>query len=163
MLNYDNGVTIRIYLDEILDEDFDDIFTNFTADINLQNADLIIDLQYVDSNKVNELFFLLRGVAGAIPKLRNFRRVILASNSFPKSLAIDKYQLSLIPRVESKVFNKAKEYFGKKAIELVYADYAVNHWSYFEFIPGMQPSFNIRYTYDDVYVAYKGYHKKRRA
>lgn len=151
-----NGIAVRIFLNEILDDEFDVNFSNLIKLISCENTDLIIDLQYIDPRKLNEVIFLTRSVINMLSNLNQFRRIILASNSFPKTLDVDKDKLTLLPRIESKIYNKVKLQLVKKDINLIYSDYAVNHWSYFEFIPGMQPSFNIRYTFDDKYVIYKG-------
>lgn len=156
-----NGVAIRLYISEILDDNFESDFKDISGNLDYSNTDLIIDAQFVDPSKLNEIVFLINGAVGLIADIQKFRRVILSCNSFPKSLDIEKYKLELIPRLESKVFNRSIKAFSQKGVKLIYSDYAVNHWSFFEFIPGMQPSFNIRYTVDDYYVCYKGDTVKR--
>lgn len=153
----DNGIAIRLYIEQLLDEDFQNDFKEFINELNIEKIDLIIDLKFVSANQVNEKVFVVRAIVDSIPNLSMFRRVILSSNSFPESLSeFKKYRLSVTPRIESDLYKKSKTSLKKLGINLIYSDYAVNHWSYFEFIPGMQPSFNIRYTHDDVYVIYKG-------
>lgn len=151
-----NGVALRLFIEEILDDDFEERYTEMLNLLDLSNTDLIISVQFVDSTKVNETSFVIRGAINLISHLNKFRNVIFSSNSFPGALEVEKKKLTLIPRNETKVFEKVKTEFLKKDVEIIYSDYAINHWSYFKFIPGMQPSFNIRYTTNDVYVIYKG-------
>lgn len=151
-----NGVAVRLYLEEILDDDFEILFEEFSKMLDISKTDLIISIQYVESNKVNETAFLIKSALNLITNINKFRSVIFSSNSFPRALEVEKFKLSLIPRVESIVYDKIKPYFNKKGVNLLYSDYSINHWSFFEFIPGMQPSFNIRYSTEDAYIVYKG-------
>ncbi|UZH06363.1 beta family protein [Heyndrickxia coagulans] len=153
---YPKGVALRLYIHEILDDDFELIYDEFSAKLDLPNTDLIIDAQHVESSKINEASFLIKGALNLIEGIGEYRNVIFSSNSFPETLQVDKHELSVIPRIETNLFEKVKPHFSKKKVNLIYSDYAINHWSFFEFIPGMQPSFNIRYTTEDFYVVYKG-------
>jgi Beta protein len=151
-----NGVALRLFLEEILDDDFEENFIELQKSLAMSETDLIISVQYVDPNKVNETSFVVKGAINLITNIEEFRNIIFSSNSFPNTLDVEKHKLNLIPRNESKIFEKVKPEFSKKGIEVIYSDYGINHWSYFKFIPGMQPSFNIRYTNEDVYIIYKG-------
>lgn len=151
-----NGIALRLYVEEILDDDFEGIFDEFTSNIDISKTDLIIDAQSIESNKINETTFLLKGSINLISDIQSYRSVIFTSNSFPRSLEVERYKLTTIPRIESVLFEKVSGHFRKNGVELVYSDYSINHWSYFEFIVGIQPSFNIRYTTPDHYVIYKG-------
>ncbi|WP_342045957.1 beta family protein [Bacillus sp. OTU530] len=154
---YANGVALRLYLHEILDDDFELNYDEFSTKLDLRNTDLIIDVQHVESSKINEASFLIRGALNLIEGIGGeYRNVIFSSNSFPETLQVEKYELSAIPRVETNLFEKVKPYFSKKKVNLIYSDYSINHWSFFEFVRGMQPSFNIRYTAEDFYIVYKG-------
>lgn len=151
-----NGIALRLYLEEILDDDFESAYEDFLKKFDTQNIDLIIDTQFVESNKVNETSFLIRSALNLINNIKEYRHVIFANNSFPKALDVERYKLNMLPRIESAVYEKVKPYFEKKGVNIVYSDYSINHWSFSEFIPGMQPSFNIRYTTKDFYTIYKG-------
>ncbi|MBT2661905.1 beta family protein [Bacillus sp. ISL-45] len=151
-----NGVALRLFLEEILDDMFDTMFTERISELNLSQTDIIIDAQFIDPSKINEATFLIKGALDAIEGIESFRRVIFASNSFPNTMDVERYDLTTFPRVESKIYEKIKSHLNKLNVPLVYADYAVNHWSFFEFIVGIQPSFNIRYSTGDHYVVYKG-------
>lgn len=105
---------------------------------------------------VNKISHLTKTVSNLDIDITLFRNIIFSSNSFPQTLSVEKHNLSLLPRVESKLFNKVKEFFDNNGVKLVYSDYAINHWSFLEYIPGMPISFNIRYSIDDAYVIYKG-------
>jgi len=151
-----NGAALRLYLEEILDDEFEVTYQEFTKKVDVTQIDLIIDVQQVEATKINETSFLIKGAVDLINNINDFRNVIFTSNSFPKSLDVERYELTTLPRLESKVFEKIKPHFAAKEISVVYSDYTINHWTYFEFILGIQPSFNIRYTTDNHYVIYKG-------
>jgi hypothetical protein len=151
-----NGVALRLYIEEILDDEFETSFTELTSDLDLSEIDLIIDAQSIEPAKINESSFLIKGAIDLIDVIGDFRSVIFASNSFPNTLDVERYELTTLPRVESKIYEKIKNHLGKYGVNLIYADYAINHWSYFEFILGIQPSFNIRYTTENYFVIYKG-------
>jgi hypothetical protein len=151
-----NGLALRLYLEEILDDDFESIFKEFSEILDLPTTDLIIDAQYVQPAKINETAFLIRGAIALIRDISKFRNIIFSSNSFPKALDVERYKLTAIPRIESSMFEKVKVHLEKSGVKLVYSDYSINHWSFFEFIVGIQPSFNIRYSTKDYYVIYKG-------
>lgn len=151
-----NGMALRIFREEIFDEDFEESLNELMGLVDPSNTDIIISVRYIDSSKVNEMAVIMKAAINMISNIENFRNVIFSSNSFPESLDVERDNLTVIPRNETKVYEKVKPYFLKKGVNVVYSDYAINHWSYFEFIPGMQPSFNIRYTTNDLYVIYKG-------
>ncbi|WMT19185.1 beta family protein [Parageobacillus toebii] len=157
-----NGVAIRIYLDEILDDNFPKLFSDLTHKLNLSETDLIIDVRFVESGEINIKSTLTKEALNRINNISEFRTTIVASNSFPQNLSTyDKHSLVIIPRNESKFYNKVKQHFEEKGIKIVYSDYGVNHWTYFEYVPGMQVTFNIRYTYYDNFVIYRGDSIKR--
>lgn len=152
-----NGAALRLNLEEILDDDFESLFNDFISNIDQTLIDLIIDVKFVEANKINETSFLVKGAINSLGDLKSFRSIIFSSNSFPKSLQnIEKYKLSLLPRIESKLYEKVKPHFEKTGVTPVYSDYAINHWSFFDYIPGMQPPFNIRYSVENGYIVYKG-------
>ncbi|MET1247612.1 beta family protein [Sporolactobacillus sp. STCC-11] len=156
-----NGFALRLYLEDISDESFSLEFEHFIQSVNLQNVDLIIDAQSIDTGELSQKTFLIRAALELVRNINQFRRVIFASNSFPSKLDIQKERLVLLPREESTLFSRVSPLFASYGVTPIYSDYAINHWSYFVFIPGMQPSFNIRYTTEDNYVIYKGLTTKR--
>lgn len=152
-----NGLALRIYTNEITDEDFDDIYTELTSLIDPAITTLIIDNQFVEPAEFNNTAFLVKSIVNMIDNLDKFEKVVFASNSFPSSLTgINKHELVPIVRNESKLYEKVKPYFEKKGIDVIYSDYGINHWGQVEYIKGMQVSFNIRYTKDDYYIIFKG-------
>lgn len=105
-----NGVGLRLYLEEILDEEFEPIFSELISDLDLSEIDLIIDAQFIDPAKINESSFLIRGAVDSIERIKEFRRVIFASNSFPRTLDVERYEITTLPRVESRIFEKTKSH-----------------------------------------------------
>ncbi|EEK49369.1 beta family protein [Bacillus albus] len=152
-----NGIALRLYIEEILDDDFESNYQDLLEKVELSRTSLIIDVQHVESSKINEVSFLINGAINLISNISEFQHVIFASNSFPDSLQkVDRYEITILNRLENKLFQKIKPHFNNNGVNVIYSDYAVNHWTYFEYKPGIQPSFNIRYTTEDYYVIYKG-------
>ncbi|MCK0470410.1 beta family protein [Halalkalibacter sp. APA_J-10(15)] len=153
-----NGLALRVYLEEILDDDFQSNYEDLLKHIDSSKTDLIIDAQSVEVKRINEVSFLVKGALSSINNIDKFRNVIFSSNSFPKSLEVERNKLSVLPRIESKLFQKV---LSQSTVNLIYSDYSINHWTYFEFILGIQPSFNIRYTTENSYVIFKGETNKK--
>jgi len=155
--NYsNNGIAIRIFEDDI--DDIQDKLDEITNEIDSNEIDLIIDIRSVEASNYSTKKFFTKTFVKQIPNIKSYRNIILSSTSFPKVLnGVVKNQIELLERLE---FNLWKECYSsslsKINIKVVYSDYCVNHPDFFEFIPGMKPSFNIRYTTYDNFVIIKG-------
>lgn len=150
-----NGIAFRIssyYTDE-LEQQLTDIIEVF----NPSNIDLILDLKVITDDSIHDKSIVLKAMLADIPKIESFRNIILACASFPETLSnINKHTLTYVPRSEYRLWNDALKYNKKYHINLIYSDYCINHPKYMEYVIGMSPSFNIRYTTNDSYMIVKG-------
>lgn len=149
------GFALRLSINDCMEDGFTAALEIVFQIINRRETDLILDVKDVDSSKINEQAFLIAGAFGNIPELNLFRNIILSTNSFPSTLkncATD--TLTVLERTEKTLYNRVVKSLPN--YKICYSDYAINHWSYFDFIPGIKPSFNIRYTTTDYYLVYKG-------
>lgn len=147
-------IALRIDVEEALDDDFGVNFSEFISGIEYDNIDLIIDAKSIDSDNYKMTAFSIRTIINELIDLSIFDRCILLSTSFPDTLAKnEKNNISFITRYEESLFNTVQE---KVESKLTYGDYCVNTWKTLEYVPGMQTSFNIRYTIDNNYLIIKG-------
>lgn len=150
-----NGCALRLSIENCMDDSFNEVFEEIQNIINLNETDLILDVKEIDSAKINEKSFLIVGTLNNISRLNEFRNIILSTNSFPNTLtSCPADSLTVLRRVEKQLYDRVVNNFSKCPI--IYSDYSINHWSYFEFIPGIKPSFNIRYTTAEHYLIFKG-------
>lgn len=154
--NYsNNGIAIRITNNDFegLENDLNALKDNFTY----ENIDLIIDLKEINKDTLSDRKIILKAILPDIPDIKSFRNIIIAGSSFPQSLSdIEKYEPVLLDRYEYKFWESTKDLASKYNINLLYSDYCVNHPSFFQFIIGMSPSFNIRYSCNDSFLIMKG-------
>ncbi|MGY6209879.1 beta family protein [Cytobacillus firmus] len=151
-----NGIAIRVTTNELSDPDFDFSFSDMLRENELSNCDLILDAQYINNDTLNTQIFVLKSTLSTIPNLASFRRIIIASGSIPDTLNVPKEELVSIQRFEKLLFENIRKALMPKGIEPIFSDYTISHYSYFEFIPGMQMSFKIRYAAENEYFIYKG-------
>ncbi|WP_088815486.1 MULTISPECIES: beta family protein [Listeria] len=150
-----NEYALRVTTNEVMDDDFEDIIESFFETIPPEKTFLIVDVEELRIENLNNSVYTAKAAIETIPSLNKFKKIIVASCSFPKSFqGFDKHEFILLNRLESKFFNRLSKKL--KDIEIIYSDYCINHCSDFEFVPGMQPSFNIRYTTKSEYLVYKG-------
>lgn len=148
------GLALRISYNDALSSDFSNFLNELFKIIPASKIDLILDVKEVTHDELNQKIFLATNILNTLIVPHRFKRVILASSSFPNSLKdCSSEQLTLLPRLELAFFNSVVE---RCNISIVFSDYTINHWSYFGFIPGMKPSFNIRYTTSNNYLVFKG-------
>ena len=152
--NFEKKIAIRITIDEFFEEDFFENLEKITDQLNLKKVDLIIDSQEITASSYKRQASSVKTCLSDIPNLQNYNSIILASGSFLPTLDIDKEVFLKIGKHEIDFFELVKKKFDD--FNLIFSDYGINHWTSFEFIPGMQPSFNIRYTLENYYLVYKG-------
>lgn len=154
ILKFEEKIAIRITVDEFFEDDFLENLEKITDQLTLENVDLIIDSQEITASSYKKQAASVKTCLNDIPNLQKYNSIVLASGSFPPTLDIDKEVFLTIGKHEIDFFKLIKKSFSN--FNLVFSDYGINHWTSFEFIPGMQPSFNIRYTLNDNYLVYKG-------
>lgn len=148
-----NRVAIRITVDEFFEEDFQNEFSQLRNMLDSKQTDIIIDAQEINEANYKKQAGSTVYCLNQIANLDLFKNIIISSGSFPKTLAIEKEQFIALPRLEIEYYKLVS---GKFEIPFIYSDYCVNHWELFEYILGMQVSFNVRYTLYDSYLVYKG-------
>lgn len=147
-------IALRIDVEEALDDDFGINLSEFISEIECDSIDLIIDAKFIDSDNYKKTAFSMRTILDDFIDLTLFDRCILLSTSFPDTLSNnEKNNISFVKRTEQNLYKTVQE---KVERELIYGDYCVNTWKTLEYIPGMQTSFNIRYTIDNNYLIIKG-------
>lgn len=156
-----NGIAIRITTNELSDPDFDASFSDMIRGNEVLNCDLILDAQYINNDSLNTQIFVLKSTLSAIPNISSFRRIIIASGSMPETLNVPKEELISLQRFEKILYENIRSALSKKDITPIFSDYTISHYSYFEFIPGMQMSFKIRFSAENEYFIYKGLTLKR--
>lgn len=151
---FSDGVAIRFTIDDFFEEEFLEEFNKISTKLELQNVDLIIDSQDINASNYKKQAASVKSCLIDIPDIHDYNSIIVVSGSFPTTLDIEKETFLTIGRHEIDFYKLIKNSFTD--LNLVFGDYGINHWTSFEFIPGMQPSFNIRYTLESNYLVYKG-------
>ncbi|MBC1824180.1 beta family protein [Listeria seeligeri] len=150
-----NGYALRVTTNEVMDEDFKDVFGEFSKRTPIKDTFLIIDVGELKADTLNTSIFTAKGAIESIPQLAEFKNIVVSSCSFPKTFqGFDKHEFILINRLESVFYNRLSKQLSD--LNIIHSDYCVNHCSDFEFVLGMQPSFNIRYTTKTEFLIYKG-------
>ena len=151
-----NGFALRITT-----LDADDIENKLDELLNIfspNNIDLILDLKTIDNSNPLEKSLVLKSLLSDIPKLNEFRNIILSTSAFPASVSqAEKGELSQFDRADWYFWKKYSPSLNNKYnINLVFSDYTVNIPENIEFIIGMSPVFKIRYTTNDHFIILKG-------
>lgn len=151
-----NGFALRITTNDIdnIESSLECLLTNFEG----KNIALILDMKSITSETFKEKFTVLKSMISDIHNINNYRNVILSCSSFPKTLSsVEKYDVSFIDRLDWKFWLMCIERLNEKnGIKLVYSDYCIDNPKYVDYIPGMSPSFSIRYTCKDYFLVLKG-------
>lgn len=154
--NYED-ICIRIDKDFASEDDFEQDFKEFLDKFDSKKLTLIIDFKELsnDTNISKTDKIMIGLILSNIEKFAShFVSIVFSSNDFPATLqGIEKYKFTHLRRREMDLHSYAQ---SRTDIKLVYSDYCVNNWTYFDFIIGMSPSFNIRYTTINSYLCYKG-------
>lgn len=150
------GFALRITTNDI--DNIDEAISVIIGKFKAENIDLILDMKFITAENVREKFTVLKSMLSDIPNIDSFRNIILASSSFPETLSdIEKYHCANIDRLDWSFWLKSVDKLNEKYdIKLIYSDYCIANPKYVSFIPGMSPSFNIRYTSDEYFVVLKG-------
>lgn len=124
----------------------------------LNDVDLLIDLQYINSNNLESSLFILEQICKSSKFISIFNKVIISSCSFPQSTDnLDKHKLLVLPRYELQVHLKSLELSQRYGFNYIFSDHGPLSIKSIEYTPGMKTSFKLRYTTDDEYLFYIGY------
>jgi hypothetical protein len=150
-----NGIAIRITSDDL--DDLDSSLMELKDEFGYNNIDLIIDLREINENNFGEKKIVAKALLPDIPEIQSFRNIILSSSAFPKTLSsFGKYEIHHISRYDYQLWSSLLYLEKRYNIKLKYSDYCINHPSFFEYIPGMSPAFNIRYSTNDSFIVIRG-------
>ena len=159
VINTDNqGVCIRVKDDDLLD--LEDELEELTEDIGIDRdqADLIIDLEYISPNDSNKNLLSLRNILRAIPNISDWQSITVCATSFPENTSsIDRNTTGQIERGEWTLWNNLFSRKSKLKIMPNYGDYAISNPAPLKLDPKlMRMSANIRYTANNDFLIFKG-------
>jgi hypothetical protein len=152
------GVCIRLTIADFNEDvELDTELDRLLSDLGIETSsiDLIIDLEDLSKDAV----LIARSVFSMIPQKDQWRRMILASASFPEDLSdVGAATTSTIPRREWelwKTLQRRPNILPRR--DLIFGDYAIAHPVPKELDPRiMQMSASIRYTTPDDWLIVKG-------
>lgn len=156
-----NGIALRIF-----STDYDRV--NSTLEeliskniIQADNTDIIVDLQKISPNK-EEKGMILSSLLLEIPNIKDFRSIIISSNSFPEDFSsINTNSSSAFPRDEEYIHRRSLVMSERLGFNYIYSDYGPSGLEVVEFVPGMSPAFKIKYSTETSYICYKGMSGKK--
>jgi hypothetical protein len=122
------------------------------------SLDLILDLEDLGT-EAGRAVLVARSILSMIPRLNEWRRIILIATSFPEDLsAVDPATVSKIPRREWELWKTLQKRPGiLPRRDLIFGDYAIAHPTPKEIDPRvMLMSANIRYTTTEDWLVVKG-------
>ena len=157
----DNGICLRISGNnfESLREDLNNYVTNSL--IVPQNTDLLLDLKYISE----DTYLPKAALAAAISDISNissYRRIIVASCSFPKSVSdLHSDIVNEFKRYETDIHKKSLDLQETFGFNYIYADYGPMNLNDTPFVIGMIPNFKIKYSSHDKYLIVKGLSLKK--
>jgi hypothetical protein len=124
---------------------------------DLSKADLLLDLGDIGSD-IGRATLVARSVLAQAPRLRDWRRLILAAASFPENLSeVGAATTSRLSRVEWQLWTRLKRRGHLQREDLIFGDYAVSHPAPTELDPRtMRMSASIRYTTPNDWLVLKG-------
>lgn len=161
---YDWKVCIRASNDSGGFVNYNDIISELMDDVGVSEPDtiLLLDFGFVELKNYNVLALVASTTIAAIPGLKTWNDIIIATSSFPEHLGDVKpaNKVHRLPRYEWDIWNTLLK---NKAIApyITYGDYGTKYPTHSE-MP-YAGTCSIKYTVEDEYVIYKGelskYHK----
>jgi len=129
--------------------------------ITPQSTDLLIDLKYIGEEIYPKKTVLTTAISD-IPNIGDYRRIIIASCSFPKDVSLLRSGVvNEFKRYETMIHEISLDLQSKFAFNYVYADYGSMNLSEITFAPYMAPNFKIKYSTSDKYLIVKGLSLKK--
>lgn len=151
-----NGICLRVSgndfegLDKMLDKYVDSSW------ISPENTDLLLDLKYIGKEIYPHKAALTTAISD-IPNIANYRRIIVASCSFPADISgIPSNTIEEIVRHEVSIHDLCLKLQKTFSFNYVYSDYGPMNLNEVAFVLGMSPKFKIKYTTPDKYLVIKG-------
>lgn len=160
-LTENNGLCLRIDVNnfETLGKILDYYISN--SWINPQDTDLLLDLKYIDS-EIYPKKAALTTVLSDITNVSAYRRVIIASCSFPKDVSnLQSNVVNECIRHEATIHDISLKLKKTFSFNYVYGDYGPMNLNEVAFVIGMIPNFKIKYSSSDKYLIVKGISLKK--
>lgn len=156
-----NGICLRVSGNnfELLSQSL----SNYVANswITPQNTDLLLDLKYIDED-IYPKKAALTTVISDIPNISDYRRIIIASCSFPKDISnLRSDEINEFSRHETTIHKISLDLQNKFSFNYIYADYGPMNLNEVAFVLGMVPNFKIKYSTADKYLIVKGLSLKK--
>lgn len=156
-----NGICLRIIGNSF--ESLSQSLKNYTDNLWIipQNTDLLLDLTYIDED-IFPKKAALTTVVSDIPNISDYRRIIIASCSFPKDISNLRSDIvNEFKRHEATIHKISLDLQAKFSFNYVYADYGPMNLNEVAFVLGMVPNFKIKYSTADKYLIVKGLSLKK--
>lgn len=156
-----NGVCLRVSGNsfELLSQSLNDYVEK--SWITPQDTDLLIDLKYIGENIYPQKAVLTTAISD-IPNISDYRRIIIASCSFPKDVSnLRSDVVNEFKRHEISIHKISLDLESKFGFNYVYADYGSMNLNEAAFAPYMVPNFKIKYSTTDKYLVVKGLSLKK--
>lgn len=156
-----NGVCLRVTVNDF--EHLNDILEKYILDswITPEDTDLLIDLKYIDS-EIYPKKAALTTVLSDIADLANYRRIIIASCSFPKDVStLQSGIVNEFTRHEVAIHDISLKLQSTFSFNYIYSDYGPVNLNDTPFIVGMIPNFKIKYSTPNKYLVVKGLSLKK--
>jgi T4 beta protein len=147
--DFEEDIDIVVEVDRLLDG---------LSGATISSTDLVIDLEDLGSD-AGRAVLIARSVISMVPKLDEWRRVVLAAASFPEDLSdVDAATITPLPRREWELWKiLQKRRSSLLRADLIFGDYAITHPVPKELDPRtMRMSANIRYTTPNNWLVVKG-------
>lgn len=126
-----------------------------------QSTDLLLDLAYIDED-IYPKKTALTTVISDILNISDYRRIIIASCSFPKDISNLRSDIvNEFKRHEATIHKISLDLQNKFGFNYVYADYGPMNLNEVAFVLGMVPNFKIKYSTADKYLIVKGLSLKK--
>ena len=151
-----NGICLRVSGNSF--ESLTQYLINYAENpwITPQNTDLLLDLKYIDEDIYPKKAVLTTAISD-IPNIGEYRRIIIASCSFPKDISnLRSNVVNEFKRHETTIHKISLDLQNKFAFNYVYADYGSMNLNEITFAPYMAPNFKIKYSTNDKYLIIKG-------
>ncbi len=153
--NFKHGLCIRVQNNEY--GLVETVLNDFAKTYGQKNIDLLLDLQHIKFDDLYEKASLIKATTMDIENVAGYRKVIVASASFPKEISnADNYTIYRFQRIERLIHERMVSIAEKMHFNYVYSDYVLSDLIEVEFAPWISPNFKIRYTCEDSYYYIKG-------
>ena len=159
--NSPNGVCLRINTNnfETINSTLKDYASNGL--INPENTDLLFDLKFIDENLYPQKAALTTAISD-VTDISSFRRIIIASCSFPKDLSkLTSGKANEFERYERAIHTIALKLKATFSFNYIYSDYGPQNLNDTAFVIGMIPNFKIKYSTENKYLVVKGFSIKK--